>query len=119
MTTHEEAAVDPERFRGAGDAFPGHWWAYPANWSERPEEVVLGRETLRVVTDAIEQLPELFVDGRTKKGAAVETISPLMSPKSVPSHAVSSGFGMPDDSSRGIGSRFARWLSRDASDSTG
>ena len=58
MTTHEEAAVDPERFRGAGDAFPGHWWAYPANWNERPEEVILGRETLQVVTDAIEQLPD-------------------------------------------------------------
>jgi RNA polymerase sigma-70 factor (ECF subfamily) len=54
----EEAAVDPDRFRGPGDAFPGHWWAYPANWSDRPEEVILGRETLRVVTEAIEQLPE-------------------------------------------------------------
>jgi RNA polymerase sigma-70 factor (ECF subfamily) len=55
---HQEAAVDPERFRGAGDAFPGHWWAYPANWNERPEEVILGRETLEVVTTAIEQLPD-------------------------------------------------------------
>jgi RNA polymerase sigma-70 factor (ECF subfamily) len=53
----EEAAVDPSRFRGASDGFPGHWWAYPANWSERPEEVILGRETLQVVTEAIEQLP--------------------------------------------------------------
>jgi RNA polymerase sigma-70 factor (ECF subfamily) len=53
----DEAAVDPSRFRGAGDAFPGHWWAYPANWSDRPEEVTLGRETLQVVTEAIEQLP--------------------------------------------------------------
>jgi RNA polymerase sigma-70 factor, ECF subfamily len=54
----EEAAVEPERFRGANDAFPGHWWAYPANWNERPEEVILGRETLQVVTDAIEGLPD-------------------------------------------------------------
>jgi RNA polymerase sigma-70 factor, ECF subfamily len=54
----EEAAVEPSRFRGAGDGFPGHWWAYPANWSERPEEVLLGRETLQVVTEAIEQLPD-------------------------------------------------------------
>jgi RNA polymerase sigma-70 factor, ECF subfamily len=54
----EEPAVEPERFRGAGDGFPGHWWAYPANWSERPEEVILGRETLGVVTEAIEQLPD-------------------------------------------------------------
>jgi RNA polymerase sigma-70 factor, ECF subfamily len=54
----EDAAVDPSRFRGPSDAFPGHWWAYPANWSDRPEEVTLGRETLHVVTEAIEQLPD-------------------------------------------------------------
>jgi RNA polymerase sigma-70 factor, ECF subfamily len=54
----DEAAVDPSRFRGASDAFPGHWWAYPANWSDRPEEAILGRETLQVVTEAIEQLPD-------------------------------------------------------------
>src|SRR5436190_14210297 len=54
----EEPAVDPSRFRGASDAFPGHWWAYPANWDERPEEMLLGRETIQVVTEAIEQLPD-------------------------------------------------------------
>jgi RNA polymerase sigma-70 factor, ECF subfamily len=54
----DEPAVEPSRFRGATDAFPGHWWAYPRNWSDRPEEVVLGRETLQVVTEAIEQLPD-------------------------------------------------------------
>lgn len=52
------AAVEPERFRGANDAFPGHWWAYPANWGDRPEEAILGRETVQVVTEAIEQLPD-------------------------------------------------------------
>jgi RNA polymerase sigma-70 factor (ECF subfamily) len=54
----EEAAVEPERFRGTGDAFPGHWWAYPANWRDRPDEVILGRETLEVVTEAIGRLPD-------------------------------------------------------------
>jgi RNA polymerase sigma-70 factor, ECF subfamily len=54
----EEAAVDPGRFRGPADAFPGHWWAYPANWAELPDEVLLGRETLAVVTGAIEELPD-------------------------------------------------------------
>jgi RNA polymerase sigma-70 factor, ECF subfamily len=53
-----EAAVEPERFRGASDAFPGHWWAYPSNWADRPEDVTLGRETLRFVADAIQQLPD-------------------------------------------------------------
>jgi RNA polymerase sigma-70 factor, ECF subfamily len=54
----EEASVEPERFRGAREAFPGHWWGYPANWGERPDDVILGRETLQVVTEAIGQLPD-------------------------------------------------------------
>jgi RNA polymerase sigma-70 factor (ECF subfamily) len=53
----EEAAVEPERFRGAEDGFPGHWKAYPGNWNTLPEEALLGRETREVVLDAIEELP--------------------------------------------------------------
>ena len=53
----EEAAVEPERFRGPDDAFPGHWNRYPGDWSSLPEEVLLGRETIEVVKDAVEQLP--------------------------------------------------------------
>jgi RNA polymerase sigma-70 factor (ECF subfamily) len=53
----EEAAVEPERFRGPEDAFPGHWQAYPADWSALPEERLLGRETLDVIARAIDQLP--------------------------------------------------------------
>ena len=53
----EEAAVDAERFRGAEDGFPGHWRAYPGNWSSLPEQTLLGRETLDVVTRAIDALP--------------------------------------------------------------
>jgi RNA polymerase sigma-70 factor, ECF subfamily len=54
----EEAAVDPERFRGADDAFPGHWNAYPGDWSTVPEERLLGRETIDVVREAIAELPQ-------------------------------------------------------------
>jgi RNA polymerase sigma-70 factor (ECF subfamily) len=54
----EEAAVDPDRFRGPGDGFPGHWRAYPGDWCSLPEERLLGRETLDVVRRAIEELPE-------------------------------------------------------------
>jgi RNA polymerase sigma-70 factor, ECF subfamily len=53
----EDAAVDRERFRGPGDAFPGHWRAYPANWNSVPEEVLHERDTLRVAMDAIAELP--------------------------------------------------------------
>jgi RNA polymerase sigma-70 factor (ECF subfamily) len=53
----EEGAVDPQRFRGAGHAFAGHWWAYPRDWSTLPEEALLSRETMGVVRRAIEELP--------------------------------------------------------------
>jgi RNA polymerase sigma-70 factor (ECF subfamily) len=53
----EEAAVDAERFRGRDDGFPGHWRAYPGNWRSLPEQALLGRETLDVVTRAIDGLP--------------------------------------------------------------
>jgi ABC-type glycerol-3-phosphate transport system substrate-binding protein len=49
--------VDPDRFRGGNDAFPGHWWAYPANWHTLPESALEERETLDVVLRAIEALP--------------------------------------------------------------
>ena len=52
-----EAAVEPGRFRGAGDGFPGHWRVYPANWKDVPEEVLHERDTLRVAMDAIADLP--------------------------------------------------------------
>jgi RNA polymerase sigma-70 factor (ECF subfamily) len=54
----EEAAVDPERFRGPDGGFPGHWKGYPGDWHSLPEEALLGRETLDVVIGAIERLPE-------------------------------------------------------------
>jgi RNA polymerase sigma-70 factor, ECF subfamily len=50
-------AVEPERFRGAGDAFPGHWRAYPGDWHASSEAVAQDRETLRVVLRAIAELP--------------------------------------------------------------
>jgi RNA polymerase sigma-70 factor, ECF subfamily len=53
----EEAAVAPERFRDSDDAFPGHWRAYPGDWSALPQERLLGRETLDLITHAIDQLP--------------------------------------------------------------
>jgi RNA polymerase sigma-70 factor, ECF subfamily len=53
----EEPAVEPERFRGPGDAFPGHWRAYPGDWHTLPEDALLQQETLRVALEAIERLP--------------------------------------------------------------
>jgi RNA polymerase sigma-70 factor (ECF subfamily) len=53
----EEAAVSPDRFRGADEGFPGHWARYPGDWHSLPEEVLLGRETLHAVLRCIEELP--------------------------------------------------------------
>ena len=53
----DEQAVEPERFRGADDPFPGHWRAYPGNWQRLPDEALADRETLDVVLATIHRLP--------------------------------------------------------------
>jgi RNA polymerase sigma-70 factor (ECF subfamily) len=55
----DEVAVEPERFRGPQDQYPGGWWAFPDDWTRLPEEALLRRETLRAVIDAIDELPPL------------------------------------------------------------
>jgi RNA polymerase sigma-70 factor (ECF subfamily) len=54
----DDAAVDPSRFFDEHhDRWPGHWASPPTRWDELPEEHLLGRETLDVVSAAIEALP--------------------------------------------------------------
>ncbi len=50
-----ELAVDPDRFIGSGDRFPGHWGAPPQAWAPEPE--LLESEALDVIERAIQQLP--------------------------------------------------------------
>jgi RNA polymerase sigma-70 factor, ECF subfamily len=52
-----EPAVEPERFRAPGEPFAGGWSRHPRNWRSLPEGELLGRESLDVVKDAIEELP--------------------------------------------------------------
>ena len=54
----DEPAVDPDRFAGPGDTYPGHWSSNPGDWRSLPEETLLGRETLGVVKQAIAALPD-------------------------------------------------------------
>ena len=54
----DEPAVDADRFRDAGDGFAGHWRAYPRDWNTLPDGALLGRETLDVVMQAIDELPD-------------------------------------------------------------
>jgi RNA polymerase sigma-70 factor, ECF subfamily len=49
--------VDPARFGGPGDRFPGHWLAFPAPWPS-PEQNMLAGEVQAQVMAALAALPE-------------------------------------------------------------
>ena len=49
--------VDPSRFRGPGDPWPGHWWEFPARWPA-PEPAALGGEVRARLRAALSRLPE-------------------------------------------------------------
>lgn len=77
----DEPAVAPERFRGPGDPFPGHWRAYPGDWQRLPEDALAERETLAVVIAAVEQLPEaqrLVITMRDIQGCDAEEVCAVL-----------------------------------------
>jgi len=49
--------VDPDRFRGPEDDYPGGWKAFPAQWPS-PEEAALATDTTAQVSRMIAELPE-------------------------------------------------------------
>ncbi|HWT25174.1 MAG TPA: sigma-70 family RNA polymerase sigma factor [Solirubrobacteraceae bacterium] len=49
-------AVDPERFRGPHEQYPGGWRAFPASWKPA-DQLAQDRETIRVAMRAIADLP--------------------------------------------------------------
>ena len=57
--THEthEPAVEPERFRGPDQQWPGHWISFPPSWDEIPEERFISLETMTHIQEAIDNLP--------------------------------------------------------------
>jgi RNA polymerase sigma-70 factor, ECF subfamily len=52
--------VDPARFRGAGDAWAGHWTpgGEPRAWEPLPEDAVLSAEVRALLVAALDTLPE-------------------------------------------------------------
>jgi RNA polymerase sigma-70 factor (ECF subfamily) len=52
-----EPAVDPDRFRGPDDLYPGGWRAFPANWHLLPEEALHQRQALELIVSTIAALP--------------------------------------------------------------
>ena len=52
-----EPAVDPSRFRPPGSRWAGGWLEPPRSWDPIPEDRLLSKETLAVISSAIDQLP--------------------------------------------------------------
>jgi RNA polymerase sigma-70 factor (ECF subfamily) len=77
----DQPAVEPERFRGPDDPFPGHWRSYPGDWQRLPEEALSDRETLAVIIAAIEQLPDaqrLVIAMRDIQGCSSEEVCAVL-----------------------------------------
>lgn len=56
----DEPSVDPSRFLDEQhERWPGHWAAPLPRWSELPQEALLTRETLDLMRQTIEALPEM------------------------------------------------------------
>jgi len=53
----EGPTVDPARFQGPGEPYPGHWREFPAPWPG-PEDATLAAEVRAEVAAAVAGLPE-------------------------------------------------------------
>jgi RNA polymerase sigma-70 factor (ECF subfamily) len=51
----DEPTMDPERFLGSGERFPGHWAVPPQAWA--PEGRLLSQEALALIEREIDRLP--------------------------------------------------------------
>jgi RNA polymerase sigma-70 factor (ECF subfamily) len=54
----DEPLVDPRRFNGSDEPYPGGWKSFPTDWRTLPESRVLALETLDLVARAIAELPD-------------------------------------------------------------
>jgi RNA polymerase sigma-70 factor (ECF subfamily) len=52
-----EPSVDPSRFRGTADQYPGGWISFPAPWGDSPDQRLLAAEARQCVRAAIANLP--------------------------------------------------------------
>jgi RNA polymerase sigma-70 factor (ECF subfamily) len=74
----DDPAVDPSRFRGPEDSHPGGWASPPQAW---PQERLLAAETLGVINDAIDALPEaqrIVITMRDVEGFGAEEVAELL-----------------------------------------
>jgi RNA polymerase sigma-70 factor (ECF subfamily) len=57
-TERFQPAVHPDRFRGPDESFAGHWSAGPESWGPDPEKALLNNEMMKMISDAIGDLPD-------------------------------------------------------------
>ena len=72
-----EPAVDPERFQVATDEYRDHWSIAPRPWNPDPEAYLLTSETMAVLDDALQLLPEaqrLVLTMRDVNGCTAEEV---------------------------------------------
>jgi RNA polymerase sigma-70 factor (ECF subfamily) len=73
--------VDPARFRGADDPYPGGWRTFPASWPS-PEDVAVAAETRRHLAAALAGLPtrqRIVVTLRDAEGYTSDEVCDLLS----------------------------------------
>ncbi|WP_422747017.1 RNA polymerase sigma factor [Mycobacterium sp. WMMD1722] len=60
VRSQADTTVDPSRFRGPADPYPGHWLPgdAPVPFPDTPEGSVLGEEMLTVTRHALDRLPD-------------------------------------------------------------
>jgi RNA polymerase sigma-70 factor (ECF subfamily) len=78
MADDEGPTVDPERFQGPDEQYPGGWRRFPEEW---PEHSALSREVHQVVLGALEALPprqRVVVAMRDLDGRTAEEVSDLL-----------------------------------------
>jgi RNA polymerase sigma-70 factor (ECF subfamily) len=73
--------VSPERFRPAGDRWPGHWVRFPHNWPESPDGSLLSAEALELIRHELAKLPNaqrLVVSLRDLQGYDADEVCELL-----------------------------------------
>jgi RNA polymerase sigma-70 factor, ECF subfamily len=76
----EGPTVDPARFGGPGDPYPGHWREFPAPWPS-PEQHALADEIHALVGEALARLPErqrVVITLRDVEGYGSDEVSSIL-----------------------------------------
>jgi RNA polymerase sigma-70 factor, ECF subfamily len=73
-------SVAPERFRGDGDAWPGHWATPPRPWEdpERRLQSLEARECLRAAIGALPEVQQAVLTLRDVEGLEAEEVCELL-----------------------------------------